>query len=225
MTIYHQFIARVEELAKAIGDSLQLRGFKTGGTVGQVPVKGAGGDFDWEWGSVSGVGGGGFTVSDTPPVDTTMQWFNSTNGIIYTFYDGFWIADSSTLTPGWSDIAGKPTVFPPIIGVTSTTAMAGNATPTPAAHKTSHAAGGTDALSPSDIGAVAATGGTMTNGTISGTVAFGAGAAANFRTAALVPASDPTGITGADAITNIVSLTAAEYAAITPSATTLYVVI
>lgn len=40
-----------------------------------------------------------------------------------------------------------------------------------------------------------------------------------------VPASDPTGITGADAITNIVSLTQAEYTAIvSPSATTLYVI-
>lgn len=38
-------------------------------------------------------------------------------------------------------------------------------------------------------------------------------------------ASNPTGITGADAITNIVSLTSAEYAAIvSPSATTLYVI-
>jgi len=39
------------------------------------------------------------------------------------------------------------------------------------------------------------------------------------------PASDPTGITGADAITNIVSLTQAEYDAVSPkSATTLYVI-
>ena len=37
--------------------------------------------------------------------------------------------------------------------------------------------------------------------------------------------SDPSGITGADAVTNIVSLTQAEYDAIaTPSATTLYVI-
>jgi hypothetical protein len=37
--------------------------------------------------------------------------------------------------------------------------------------------------------------------------------------------SDPTGITGADAVTNIISLTQAEYDAIaTPSATTLYVI-
>jgi hypothetical protein len=40
-----------------------------------------------------------------------------------------------------------------------------------------------------------------------------------------VALSDPTGITGADAVTNIISLTQAEYDAIaTPSATTLYVI-
>jgi hypothetical protein len=39
------------------------------------------------------------------------------------------------------------------------------------------------------------------------------------------PASDPTGVTGADAVTNIISLTQAEYDAIvSPSATTLYVI-
>ena len=37
-------------------------------------------------------------------------------------------------------------------------------------------------------------------------------------------ASDPTGITGADSITNAVSLTQAEYDAITPDASTLYVI-
>jgi hypothetical protein len=37
--------------------------------------------------------------------------------------------------------------------------------------------------------------------------------------------SDPTGVTGADAITNIVSLTQAEYDAITPNASTLYVIV
>ena len=36
--------------------------------------------------------------------------------------------------------------------------------------------------------------------------------------------SDPTGVTGADAITNIMSLTQAEYDAITPDAATLYVI-
>jgi hypothetical protein len=36
--------------------------------------------------------------------------------------------------------------------------------------------------------------------------------------------SDTTGVTGADAITNIMSLTQAEYDAITPDAATLYVI-
>jgi hypothetical protein len=39
------------------------------------------------------------------------------------------------------------------------------------------------------------------------------------------PASDPTGIAGADAVTNIVSLTQAEYDAIgSPNATTFYLI-
>jgi hypothetical protein len=42
--------------------------------------------------------------------------------------------------------------------------------------------------------------------------------------AAFVP-SDPTGVTGADAITNIISLTQAEYDAITPDASTFYVIV
>ena len=37
--------------------------------------------------------------------------------------------------------------------------------------------------------------------------------------------SDNTGITGADRITNIVSLTQSEYDALTPDATTLYIII
>ena len=36
--------------------------------------------------------------------------------------------------------------------------------------------------------------------------------------------SDIAGITGADKVTNVVSLTTAEYAAITPDASTLYVI-
>jgi hypothetical protein len=36
--------------------------------------------------------------------------------------------------------------------------------------------------------------------------------------------SDPTGITGADQVTNVVSLTTSEYGAITPDASTLYVI-
>jgi hypothetical protein len=42
--------------------------------------------------------------------------------------------------------------------------------------------------------------------------------------AAFIP-SDPTGVTGADAITNVISLTQAEYDAITPNASTFYVIV
>ena len=41
---------------------------------------------------------------------------------------------------------------------------------------------------------------------------------------ALMVESDVTGVTGADAITNVMSLTQAEYDAITPDAATLYVI-
>lgn len=135
-----------------------------------------------------------------------------------------------------ADLTGYPTSFPPTIGTGATQAVAGNDARltdvrTPTAHKSTHATGGSDALAPSDIGAIPATGGTMTNGTIAGTLTinstsytFGPGAAAAMRDALDVPASDPTGITVADAITNIVSLTAAGYAAITPDSTTLYIV-
>jgi hypothetical protein len=55
---------------------------------------------------------------------------------------------------------------------------------------------------------------------------YGTGAAAEHRTAMQVPGSVTTGVTGADAIGNIISLTAAEYAAIgTKDAATLYVIV
>jgi len=41
---------------------------------------------------------------------------------------------------------------------------------------------------------------------------------------ALMVESDVTGVTGADAVTNIMSLTQAEYDAITPNASTLYII-
>lgn len=50
MSTISTIINNVTDLAIATGDALQLRGFKEGGFVGQVPVKGPGADFDWEWG-------------------------------------------------------------------------------------------------------------------------------------------------------------------------------
>jgi hypothetical protein len=61
------------------------------------------------------------------------------------------------------------------------------------------------------------------NGT---TYTYGMGAASAHRTAMQVPGSVTTGVTGADAIGNIISLTAAEYAAIgTKDAATFYVIV
>jgi hypothetical protein len=55
---------------------------------------------------------------------------------------------------------------------------------------------------------------------------YGTGAASAHRIAMKVPGSVTTGVTGADAISNIISLTAAEYAAIgTKDAATLYVIV
>jgi hypothetical protein len=72
------------------------------------------------------------------------------------------------------------------------TVTVGGTTGGATAHKSTHATGGSDALTPADIGAVQ---------------------------------SNITGIAGADAITNVVSLTQAEYDAIgTPDASTLYVI-
>lgn len=36
----------------------------------------------------------------------------------------------ASISVGWSDVSGKPTSFPPTIGTSSTTAMAGNKVPT-----------------------------------------------------------------------------------------------
>jgi len=65
---------------------------------------------------------------------------------------------------------------------------------------------------------------TLQNGTISGTVSIpDTSTKSTFRTELKVPASDITGITGADAVANMVSLTTAEYTALSSKdAATLY---
>ena len=72
------------------------------------------------------------------------------------------------------------------------------------------------------LGTAAATASTDYATAAQGTLA---GTAVQPAAIAKMVVSDTTGITGADAITNVVSLTQAEYDALTPDADTLYVVI
>ena len=78
------------------------------------------------------------------------------------------------------------------------------------------------ATQPGDLGTAAFTASTAYATAAQGTLA---GTAVQPAAIAKMVVSDTTGITGADAIANVVSLTQAEYDALTPDADTLYVVI
>ena len=80
----------------------------------------------------------------------------------------------------------------------------------------------TDLTGRPTLGTAAATASTDYATAAQGTLA---GTAVQPAAIAKMVVSDTTGITGADAITNMVSLTQAEYDALTPDADTLYVVI
>lgn len=53
MASLQTLISRFEVFATWVGDTIQLRGFKSGGTTGQVPVKSSGTNFAWAWGTVT----------------------------------------------------------------------------------------------------------------------------------------------------------------------------
>ena len=77
---------------------------------------------------------------------------------------------------------------------------------------------GSVTLSPDDLDDAASTHKFTSQADIDKLAGIASGAEAN------TVDSDPSGVTGADQITNIISLTQAEYDAITPDAATLYVI-
>ncbi len=54
MASFQKLVGEISDLARETGDALQLRGFKAGGTTGQVPKKNSNTDFDWSWGDAAG---------------------------------------------------------------------------------------------------------------------------------------------------------------------------
>lgn len=72
MTNLELLFARIESLATYIGNSVQLRGFKLGGTAGQVPTKINGTDFNWSWQSPS-AGTTNLTFSRTATTVTVVS--------------------------------------------------------------------------------------------------------------------------------------------------------
>ena len=74
-------IKQITDLATDVGNLIQLRGFKRGGTAGQVPVKTNSTDFNWSWGDVTEGGGvtdhGALTGRDD---DDHTQYFNQERG-------------------------------------------------------------------------------------------------------------------------------------------------
>lgn len=80
---------------------------------------------------------------------------NSTHGV----GEGYYVAKTSSADqlPAYTDIKGKPESFPPNAHSHATSEITDfPASMTPTAHKSTHASGGADALSPADIGAATA---------------------------------------------------------------------
>lgn len=70
MASLQALINRISQLAVDTGNALQLRGFKPGGTTGQIPVKNSNDDFDWSWGNDSSTWSG---LPDKPAWTATFN--------------------------------------------------------------------------------------------------------------------------------------------------------
>ena len=178
MSLYDLLIAKVSELALSMSSSLNTRGFKRGGSAGQMPVKLSNDDFDWDWADPAAVSLTWSEIADKP------AWTGTFDGSYSSLSGKPTLGDASALNVGTtagtvaagnhthsgvyqpvissysviSGLSGYPATFPPIIGSGAGDAVAGNDARltnarTPTAHKSSHAIGGSDPLTPSDIGA------------------------------------------------------------------------
>lgn len=80
MSTISNLIDKVSALAVWVGDTFQSRGFKEGGTAGQVPVKTDGTDFNWSWQTLAGGAGTGDVVGPASATNNAVAIFDGTTG-------------------------------------------------------------------------------------------------------------------------------------------------
>ena len=123
-----QFIAEVARLAESFGTQLKLRGFKSGGTSGQVPVKNSSDAFDWSWGTPSWTDFGtcpSVTFSTTPANELftlgELKWNVGEDALAYGV-DGGSVALGKELFDYFTNASGTTLVKGDLVSVVSATA-------------------------------------------------------------------------------------------------------